>query len=982
MAKEKIRGITIELSGDTTKLVSSLRNVEKELKQSQSALKDIDKLLKLDPKNTELLTQKYDLLQKSIKDSGTKLQELQKIQDEMASQGKVGTQEWDALQREIIDTQQDLKELEKEYKEFGSVAAQQIKATGEKMQQLGDKMSSAGKTMTQKVTTPIVAGFGAAIKKTMDFDAAMSDVKAKSGANAEQFEKLRNEAKKMGASTKFSATEAAEAFSYMAMAGWKTDEMLDGIEGVLALAAASGEDLARTSDIVTDALTALGLTADDTSRFSDILASAAAGANTNVSMMGESFKYAAAPAGTLGYSAEDLALAIGLMANSGIKADMAGTSLRNVFLRMVDPTAEVQLAMNKLGLSLDDGEGNMRSFREVMIQLRSAVKNIKIPLEEYDTQVQALEDALEAGTIKEKEYRESLEELNKQAFGAEEAERARYLSMLGGARAMSGLIAIAMTEEEKFNELAYAIDHSSDTMAKTADGSVVLLSEALESGAEVIEEYDGAAKAMAATMQDNAEGDITKLGSAIESLAIDIGTLLMPAVRDFIQGLQGIVAWLQSLDPETQKAIVKIALLTAAIGPLLLIGGKLISGIGGLLTLAPKLVSVFSPVGGIFTKLAGGGSKAASAVNSLGGAAGAAAGPASSAAAGVGSLAKNALGFVALGAGILLAAAGLSLLAKSAIELANAGPTAGAALLALIGTLALFAAGAAALAAPLTAGAAGLVAFGAAVLGVGAGVFLACEGLAALAEVLPLITEYGGDACLIILELSGAIVAFSGATLTLTAGLLALTPAILAASAAGAAITIVVAALTVDLAALTLAVGALAAAIALLSLGITALDTASEKALDHVEDRFKKVFNGIKDFVGGVVDWLKGIFDFKWELPKIKLPHFSITGSFSLDPPSMPKLGVEWYRKAMSDGMILTSPTIFGTAGGHLLGGGEAGPEAVVGVDSLRQMVTEAASAAQGQGGDIIIPVYVGTRKLDTLVVTAQQRADHRSGGR
>jgi len=321
-------------------------------------------------------------------------------------------------------------------------------------------------------------------------------------------------------------------------------------------------------------------------------------------------------------------------------------------------------------------------------------------------------------------------------------------------------------------------------------------------------------------------------------------------------------------------------------------------------------------------------------------------------------------------------------LAKSAIELANAGPTAGAALLALIGTLALFAAGAAALAAPLTAGAAGLVAFGAAVLGVGAGVFLACEGLAALAEVLPLITEYGGDACLIILELSGAIVAFSGATLTLTAGLLALTPAILAASAAGAAITIVVAALTVDLAALTLAVGALAAAIALLSLGITALDTASEKALDHVEDRFKKVFNGIKDFVGGVVDWLKGIFDFKWELPKIKLPHFSITGSFSLDPPSMPKLGVEWYRKAMSDGMILTSPTIFGTAGGHLLGGGEAGPEAVVGVDSLRQMVTEAASAAQGQGGDIIIPVYVGTRKLDTLVVTAQQRADHRSGGR
>ena len=982
MAKEKIRGITIELSGDTTKLVNSLRNVEKELKQSQSALRDIDKLLKLDPKNTELLTQKYDLLQKSIKDSGTKLQELQKIQDEMASQGKVGTQEWDALQREIIDTQQDLKELEKEYKEFGSVAAQQIKATGEKMQQLGDKMSSAGKTMTQKVTTPIVAGFGAAIKKTMDFDAEMSKVKAISGATEEEFQALRNKAIEMGDKTKFSAAESAEALEYMAMAGWKTEDMLSGIEGIMALAAAGGEELGTTSDIVTDALTAFGMTAADSGHFADILAAASSNANTNVSMMGESFKYAAAPAGALGYTAEDVALALGLMANSGIKADMAGTNLRNLFTRMAKPTKESAMAMERLGLELYDDTGKMYSFREIMGQLRGSFSEINMPLEEYNARLDELDAALEDGTIKQSAYDKELEELNLQAFGAEGAEKARAAAMLGGARAMSGLLAIANATEEDFNKLADAIDHSSDSMVKTADGSVMTLSQALEEGAEVVQHYNGAADQMSKVMLDNASGDWTILASQVGTLAIQIGDILMPAVRDFIQGLQGIITWLNSLDPETQKTIVNIALLTAAIGPLLLIGGKLISGIGGLLALAPKLVSGFSPVGGIFTKLAGGGSKAASAVSSLGGAAGAAAGPASSAAAGVGSLAKNALGFVALGAGILLAAAGLSLLAKSAIELANAGPAAGAALLALIGTLALFAAGAAALAAPLTAGAAGLVAFGAAVLGVGTGVFLACEGLAALAEVLPLITEYGGDACLIILELSGAIVAFSGATLTLTAGLLALTPAILAASAAGAAITVVVVALTVALAALTLAVGALAAAIALLSLGITALDTASEKALDHVEDRFEKVFNGIKDFVGGVVDWLKGIFDFKWELPKIKLPHFFFFFSFSLDPPSMPKLGVEWYRKAMSDGMILTSPTIFGAAGGHLLGGGEAGPEAVVGVDSLRQMVTEAASAAQGQGGDIIIPVYVGTRKLDTLVVTAQQRADHRSGGR
>lgn len=979
---DRIKGITIEIGGDTTKLSKALGNVNKELKENKNALKDIDQLLKLDPRNTELLTQKQKLLGESIGSAKDKLQQLKDAQNQLASQGKVGTQEWDNLQREIIATEQELKNLEKEYKEFGSVAAQQVAATGRKMQELGDKMSSVGKSMTTTVTAPIVAGFTAAVKTTMDFDTAMSQVKAISGANAEQFEILRDKAKEMGASTKFSATEAAEAFSYMAMAGWKTDQMLDGIEGIMALAAASGEDLATTSDIVTDALTAFGLEADDTRGFVNILAAAASGANTNVSMMGESFKYAAAPAGALRYSAEDVALALGLMANAGIKDSMAGTALRNVFLNMVDPTDKVQLAMDKLGLSLADDEGNMRSFREIMEQLRSAVKDIKIPLEEYDAQVTELENALEAGTITQKAYDESLEELNKQAFGAEEAERARYLSMLGGARAMSGLIAIATAEEDAFDDLANAIDHSSDAMAKTADGSVMLLSEALASGAEVVEEYAGAADAMAQTMQDNAEGDITKLKSAVEGLAIDVGELLIPAVRDFVQWLQGIVTWLNSLDAETQKTIVTIALVVAAIGPLLLIGGKLVSGVGTLLTLAPKLVSGFSSVGGLFTKIAGGGAKAASSVSELGSAAAGAAAPTANAAGSIGTLAQNAVGFIALGAGILLAAAGIALLAQSAIALADAGPAAGAALLALIGTLALFAAGAAALAPALTAGAVGLVAFGAAVLGVGAGVFLASEGLAALAEQLPTIVEYGGEATLIILGLSGAIVAFSGATLVLTGGLLALTPAILAASAAGAAITVVAAALTLALAALTLAVAALAAAVALLALGITALDTATEKALDHVEDRFKRVFNGIKDFVGGVVDWLKGIFNFKWELPKVKLPHFSITGSFSLDPPSVPKLGIEWYRKAMNDGMILNSPTIFGAAGGRFLAGGEAGPEAVVGVESLRQMIAEAVAGASGGGGDIVIPVYVGGRRLETVVVDAASRTNYRSGGR
>ena len=182
--------------------------------------------------------------------------------------------------------------------------------------------------------TGIAALGGAAIKVGSDFEAGMSQVQAISGASGEELEKLKEKAKEMGASTKFSATESAEALNYMAMAGWKTEDMLGGIEGIMNLAAASGEDLATTSDIVTDALTAFGMSASDSTHFADILAAASSNANTNVSMMGETFKYVAPLAGSLGYSAEDTATAIGLMANAGIKGSQAGTSLRSIMTRL------------------------------------------------------------------------------------------------------------------------------------------------------------------------------------------------------------------------------------------------------------------------------------------------------------------------------------------------------------------------------------------------------------------------------------------------------------------------------------------------------------------------------------------------------------------------------------------------------------------------------------------------------------------------
>lgn len=266
MTASRIKGITVEIGGDTTKLQTALKGVNSEIKNTQSQLKDVEKLLKLDPGNTELLAQKQKLLSSAVSETKEKLATLK-------------------------------------------IAAEQA---------------------NQSATAAVTALGVAAVKTASDFDSSMSQVAAVSGATGEDFDKLRAKAREMGAKTKFSASEAADAMNYMAMAGWKTSDMLDGIEGIMNLAAASGEDLATTSDIVTDALTAFGLTAKDSGHFADILAAASSNANTNVSMMGETFKYCAPIAGALGFSAEDTAEAIGLMANAGIKSSQAGTSLRTI----------------------------------------------------------------------------------------------------------------------------------------------------------------------------------------------------------------------------------------------------------------------------------------------------------------------------------------------------------------------------------------------------------------------------------------------------------------------------------------------------------------------------------------------------------------------------------------------------------------------------------------------------------------------------
>lgn len=442
----RIKGITVEIGGDTTGLDKALKSVNTSIRSTQSALKDVNRLLKLDPSNTELLSQKQRLLKDAIAATKEKLDSLKVAQEQAKQQlenGELGQDKYDALQREIVETEEELRRLQQEAATTNT-ALSKIDVAGQKMEAVGNSIAGAGKKM-MGVTT-VIGGVGvAAVKTAADFDSAMSQVAAVSGATGKDFDALRNKAREMGAKTKFSATEAAEAMNYMAMAGWKTEDMLSGIEGIMNLAAASGEDLATTSDIVTDALTAFGLSAKDSGHFADILAAASSNANTNVSMMGETFKYCAPIAGALGFSAEDTAEAIGLMANAGIKSSQAGTALRTIMNNLAGDVKISGKAIGDVTIATTNADGSMRDLSDILADCRSAFGNLT------------------------------------------ESEKAQAAESLVGKNAMSGFLALMNAGEGDIDKLSSAIDNcdgSAEKMAMTMQdnlaGQITILKSQLQ----------------------------------------------------------------------------------------------------------------------------------------------------------------------------------------------------------------------------------------------------------------------------------------------------------------------------------------------------------------------------------------------------------------------------------------------------------------------------------------------------------------------
>ena len=527
---ERLRA-KIEETGDATgELTAQLVREENEVQKNTEKLKSNESQIQRTTASIQQQTQQLDSMGEELREAGVNTDNLEEANGRLQ-------RSYERLQ----NSQQTLQRL------------------NQAQQNISESISH---TKTQLVgTVGVMAAAGAAIyngpvKKAAEFQEQMSTVQAISGATGDDLKLLSEKAKEMGATTKFTAKEAGQAMEYMAMAGWKTKDMMGGIEGVMNLAAASGEELAAVSDIVTDAMTAFGMAADGTTNgvsnathFADVLAQASSNANTNVGMMGETFKYVAPVAGSLGYSLEDTATMIGVMANSGIKASNAGTALRSIMTRLsTDAGASSKslgalgILTEKLGVQFYDSEGKTRDLAKVIGETREAWK------------------------------------------GLTQEEQNNYAKKIAGQSGISGFLALMNAEQADFDKLAASINNA-----------------------------DGAAKAMADTKLDNLNGQITLMQSAWDALQVELGEMLLPVLTDLIKKateVLGVVTTFVQKNPEMTKTIAKVVagLMAFRVGMLSLkLAG--LTGASGIVSLLQKLMglrigfqSAFGLLGGIAGK--------------------------------------------------------------------------------------------------------------------------------------------------------------------------------------------------------------------------------------------------------------------------------------------------------------------------------------------------------------------------------------------
>ena len=597
---DRIKGITIEIGGDTTQLSKALSGINKEISSTQSQLKDLERLLKMDPQNVVLMEQKQRALTKAIADTESKLRSLQEAEKQVQAQferGEANQKQYDALQREIEATEiklGDLKEAEKQvqaqlskqksansYKslqneikqtetelkqlkqaqkdaqkafENGEVSERAFKdlqseidkteqklkslqnqadktmaGFGNKVKSVGQGISSVGSALAP-VSAAAAGALGVGLKVATDFEAEMSNVKAVTQANEQQFEQLRQVAIQLGADTKFSSSEVANAMTEMAKAGWDSQQIIDGMGGVLDAAAASGEDLGTVSTIVADAITGFGLAASDSTKVADLLTEAANGGTISIADLGETMKYVAPLGQSVGLSIEDAATAIEAMSMAGVKGSQAGTSLRGFMLNLIKPSGTVAAAMDKLGLSITDNSGNFKSLDQILREMRVAL--------------QGLSPEMQQNTV----------------------------AAITGKEAYSGIQAVLNMTQQEYDAL-------SESMRNSA----------------------GVADQTAAVMQDNLQAKVEQLGGALESLAIVLADNIIPWLTSVIEKVTEWVQGFSQMDEGTQKFVLGLLAVVAVAAPVLSAIGSIVGGIGTLLTWIPKIGPAFTAVQTLLT---------------------------------------------------------------------------------------------------------------------------------------------------------------------------------------------------------------------------------------------------------------------------------------------------------------------------------------------------------------------------------------------
>ena len=881
---DRIKGITIELDGDTTKLSNALKGVNKEIRDTQSNLKDVNKLLKMDPGNADLLAQKQKYLTDAIDATKKKLAE----EKEALAQLKAGPQteetqkQQEALTREIEATKQSLESLEDEYKKFGSVASQQLQVAGDKLKEVGGKISDVGEGLTKGITVPVAAVGAASVAAWKEVDEALDTVTEKTGASGAALEDMQNRAKSIAETIPTDFQTAGDAIGEVNTRFGLTGDALEDLSTkFVEFATLNSTDVSTSVDNVSSVLNAFGQSSDDAGNLLDALNQVGQATGVSMDTLSQDLAKNAGQFQAMGLSAEQAAGFMGSVEMSGLDTSTMLTGL-----------TKAQKVATKNGQSLSDA---LKDFSKTMSSNQSDTEKLQAAYDLFGSRAGgAIYNAVQSGKL-------SLADLS---------------TTLGD---------YAGSVENTFNETLDPLDQMTVVMNNLKD-----------------------------------------LGAEIVDASAPMITEAMTQIKDVVTGLKD--AW-DGLSPGMQEAIIKAALIAAAVGPVLVGVGKVVSAIGGITSTLGTFVGFIS--GTVI--------------------------PA------IGAVSVPILPIIAIIAAVVAAVIAVIEIVKHWGEISewfggvwskvcDGVKTVGSALGDFFSGLW-----------------DGIKSTTETVWNGISGFFSGLwEGISGTAQsIFTGISDFLGNTWSTIS--SAASTAWSGITTTLsgawdgiktTAG----TTFENVKTTIGTAWETVKTNTSTTWDAIQSSVeshgggikGVIGTAIdgykSIWEQGFSKINeltggklgdalSAAQGKLGEIKGAFSSMIENAKSIVSGGLDRIKGFFaGCHLQLPHIKLPHFSISGSLSLNPPSVPHLSVDWYKKAMDDAYILNSPTIFGTAGGKLLGGGEAGQEAVVGTDKLAEIVQGALAGVSG--GDIIIPVYIGQERIDEIVVRATQRSNYRSGGR